>query len=405
MVAKRGAVTDPEAVGAGVQKVLDTKRGEMQQATGALYRQVREKRGDTAAGALETFLDVMDDPDLTDNPTFDAMRTGVMRRLQRFGMAGESGMLRNGAVANISQAEELRKFVGGLGDGKDPAVRMMRGKMIDALDDDVVNTVGDDAFKAARASARARFQEFGKTFAGKMADSAIAPELVTRRILGPGVRNSDVRALKQSFFTGTPEQVERGQQAWNDLGAHALSDFFGRSRMQDGTLSAAALAKAFAKDGAKLKELLSPEEFSQMRRIVNAARDANTNVPFSAVNHSNTASAAANMFAPEAGGAPVGRKVIGNILQHAGAMLTFGPSGNIALAVGKQGVAEVAAQRSARAMMDKVRLAQNPEAAAAAMRALNAKASKDAAFRAAIQRGKDGGLYSLFQQSKPRAGR
>src|SRR3546814_1030379 len=103
---------------------------------------LRDTRGDVPAGPLNSFSEVLDSPAVMDNPIFDQMREGVMRRLQRFGMAGQSGLLRNDAVATVSQAEELRKLIGGLGASNDPTVRAGRRMMIDALDDDVVNTLG-----------------------------------------------------------------------------------------------------------------------------------------------------------------------------------------------------------------------------------------------------------------------
>src|SRR3546814_13584497 len=84
--------------------------------------------------------------------------------------------------------------------------------MIDALDDDVVNTLGDDAFKAARQSAKARFDEFSKTFAGRIADEGIPPERLTQRLFG-ATSLKDIRSLKQSLTSGTPEQIARGQTA------------------------------------------------------------------------------------------------------------------------------------------------------------------------------------------------
>src|SRR3546814_15190390 len=95
--------------------------------------------------------------------------------------------------------------------------------MIDALDDDVVNTLGDDAFKAARQSAKARFDEFSKTFAGRIADEGIPPERLTQRLFG-ATSLKDLRSLKQSLTSGTPEQIARGQTAMKGRRYPALSE-------------------------------------------------------------------------------------------------------------------------------------------------------------------------------------
>src|SRR3546814_11639854 len=89
--------------------------------------------------------------------------------------------------------------------------------MIDALDDDVVNTLGDDAFKAARQSAKARFDEFSKTFAGRIADEGIPPERLTQRLLG-ATSLKDLRSLTQSLTSGTPEKITRCQRARTESG-------------------------------------------------------------------------------------------------------------------------------------------------------------------------------------------
>jgi hypothetical protein len=402
LIAARGGARNPEAVGEIVEEVLTTKRKEMQAATGQLYKAVREQRGNASAGSLDTFLNRLDAQDVADDATFDSFRESVMRRLSRFGMAENSGLIRNKAVASVEQAESLRSFIGNLGNGADPNVRRIRAELIDALDDDVVSAVGDDAFKAARASARARFEEFSKTFAGRLADGKVTSEKMVSRILSGS--NKDLRALRESLNTGTPEQIARGQTAWNDIGAQAVDDFFSKARGSnaEGTLSAAKLSAAFKRDGAKLKELLTPEEFDQIAAIVRASQYANTAVPFSAVNNSNTTSAAANLFAAAPGGKPgPGRQVMTNILQHVGAGIAgtaagVGPTLNVALAAGKGVSGSIAARNAAKAALDKVNLAKSPEAAAAALKALQAKASRDAAFRAAVKRWQDGGFYSSF---------
>lgn len=385
LINNRGGAMGAEETGAAVQKALDAKRTEMQQVTSSLYTRIRDMHGDSSAGALPSFRQAIDNADMLDNPTFDAMREGIMRRMSRFGMAGQSGMLRNDSVATVKQAEELRKFIGGLGDGKDPAVRMMRKNLIDALDDDVVAGFGDDAFKQARAAARARFDEFSKTFAGKVADEAIAPEALTRRVLGQGTPLSDVRALKKSLLSGTGDQIARGQQAWDRIGAQALDDLFSQSRKGE-LLSGAALAKNFAKSGPKLRTILSADDFKQLQRIVAAARDATTDVPFSAVNYSNTKSALSNLFQKPT---KEGGNIVKSALQHLGAFVTAGPGGNVALSVGKGVMADAAMSKAAREVERQVSMAASPEAAAAALAKIKDKALRDAVIASLVKRGQD----------------
>lgn len=361
MVKKQGGVVGAEATGMSVQQALDAKRNEMQQATSGLYKRVRDARGEAPAGTLARLRAQLDDPEMQDNPVFDQMREGINRRLQRFGMAGNSGMVRHGAVANIGQAEELRKMIGQLGSNNEPAVKYMRGKLIDALDDDVVDAVGDDAFKAARASAKARFSEFSKTFAGKIADEGIPAERLTQRIFG-ATSLKDLRALKQSLGSGTAEQQARGAEAMSNLRAQALDDLLSPVVSPDGKLNGTALFKKFNANADKYRELLDPADYKTLRRIAMAARDATAEVPFSAVNNSNTTSAAANLFnrLPDSNK----KGILSLLAKHGAAYAAAGPAGNIGMAVADEALKRRASNSASDALARQVQMARSPAAAA-----------------------------------------
>lgn len=305
--------------------------------------------------------------------------------------AGLAALVSSGARpakggVTVTQAEELRKFIGGLGSGIEPSVRMMRREMIDALDEDVVNVVGDDAFKAARASARARFEEFGKTFAGKLADEKVAPEALTRRILGDGVRVSDLRALKRSLFSGTDEQVARGQEAWRGLQAQAIDDLLTKAIDADGNLTGTVLSREFSKSATKFRELLGPDDFKTLRRLSAATRDVKAYPVGHSVNTSNTATTLANLFdntrpAIKEGWAGLLGKVGLRAGAHAGAATVAGPLGNVAVeaarAAGGAAAAAKAEQAAAAAILEKIKLARNPEEAAAAIKAAQQAAASN----------------------------
>lgn len=387
LVRKQGGAVGSEATGSAVQRALDAKRNEMQAATSGLYKQVREARGDAPAGPLNNIRAALDDPELQDNPIFDQMREGINRRLQRFGMAGESGMLRNDAVASIGQAEELRKMIGNLGSSTEPSVKYMRGRLIDALDDDVVDAVGDDAFKAARASAKERFGEFKKTFAGKVADEGIAPEKLTQRLFG-ATSLKDIRSLRKSLTSGTEDQVMRGTEALGNLRAQAVDDLLSPVVSADGKLNGTALFNKFNKGSDKYRALLDPEDYKKLRRIAQASRDATAEVPFSAVNNSNTASAAANLFArlPEKSRSGI----MGLLAKHAGAFTLGGPAGNVAVMVGDEALKRRAGQQAADALSRQVGMAQSPQAAADAMRAAGQQGVRQESLAELIQRIQNG---------------
>lgn len=343
LIQKVGVAGDVEKVGALAAEALRKKEKEMQRVVGQLYQNAREQYGEKSAGPVENFLSQLDNPDLVDNEAFDAMRSSIVRRLQRYGMTGESGLPRQGAVMTVGQAEEMRKFIGGLGNATDPNIRRIRAQLVEALDDDVVAGFGDDAFKQARAAAKQRFAEFKDTLAGKMGAGDVAPERITQRLMSPSTKLSEFRNLKATLLTGEPEQVARGQQAWSSIGAQALDDLFSSARVGENMVSGARLLKNFNKNIARYRELLNREEYVTLNRIVRAARDATVPVDFSNVNTSGTASALANLFADPAKG---GRSGVKTMIAHLAAGFAGGPVANVAVA-GAQEAARTAAERAA----------------------------------------------------------
>lgn len=379
IVRDMGGAKGPEATGKAVEDVLDTKRGEMQRVTSSLYKQVRDTRGDEAVGRLDILRARMTEPEVTYNPKFDEMREGISRWMTANGLISKDGRLTK--PVTVSQAEELRKLIGSLGSNMEPGVRMMRSKLIDALDDDVVGTIGDDAFKAARASARARFEEFSKTFPGKLADEKLAPELLTKRVLGDGVKLSDLRALRKSLTTGTDEQVARGMEAWKGLQTQAVDDLLNKSVDADGNLIGATLSREFNKSALKFREILPPEDFKMLRRLSAATRDVKSFPVGHSVNTSNTAVTLANMFEQAPAKVKTGwLKLMAKYgLQHGAAAAVSFPYGNVALEVGRKAAGSVAEQRAASALAEKIRLAQSPEATAAAIREAQSAAASNPA--------------------------
>lgn len=343
LIQKVGVAGDVEKVGALAAEALSKKEKEMQRVVGQLYQNAREQYGEKSAGPVENFLGQLDNPDLVDNEAFDAMRSSIVRRLQRYGMTGESGLPRQGAVMTVGQAEEMRKFIGGLGNATDPNIRRIRAQLVEALDDDVVAGFGDDAFKQARAAAKQRFAEFKDTLAGKMGAGDVAPERVTQRLMSQSTPLSDFRNLKATLLTGEPDQVARGQQAWSSIGAQALDDLFSSARVGENMVSGARLLKNFNKNIARYRELLNREEYVTLNRIVRAARDATVPVDFSNVNTSGTASALANLFADPTKG---GRSGVKTMIAHLAAGFAGGPVANVAVA-GAQEAARTAAERAA----------------------------------------------------------
>ena len=389
LVGKQGGSKGAEATGEAVQKALDAKRGEMQLVIGRLYDKVREDRGDEIVGTLDNLRELMSSPDVTDNATFDGMSDSLSRRMARINPEGSAGV-------TVNQAEELRKFIRGVGSTADPAVRMMRSKLIDALDDDVVSVIGDDAFKTARASAKARFDEFSKTFAGRIADEGIAPERLTKRVLSETTSLDDLRAMRKSLLSGSDDQMARGKEAWQGLKAQALDDFLSRSMNDEGKVLGGQLSREFVKQSAKFRELLDPADYKELRRLVLASRDATVAPPGSAVNYSGTGPMLANLF--QSAKPKVREGWIKFMAKHLTAGVVSFPAGNVALEVGTRAAASAAQQRAASALFRRVELARSPEATAKAIEQLRTAAKANPAAADLFER------YGLAGKGAARGG-
>lgn len=285
-----------EIAGRNTQDALSLKRDEMQQAIGGLYRQAREQFGDVGVPNLDGLWTKMADPSFRNNPKFGEMGQGITNLLKDFGVIDDMGRNIPGAQLTLSQAEELRKFIGTLGNSSDDAIIAMRSQFRNALDDDVLQGVGGNPFIEARNAARARFAEFKKTYPGKLADSGVAPERITTNLRQAGVRNDDVRDLRRSLLTGTKEQRKRGFQALQLLRQQTIGDIVAPSISPDRAVNGSKLLRDVTGGRDKLAELLTPGQLNRLDDYSQAAFDATAQVPHSAVNNSGTGAALANLF-------------------------------------------------------------------------------------------------------------
>jgi len=355
-----GVADDVEKVGLQAADALKKKEREMQQVVGRLYTQAREKFGDKSAGPMPTFLEKLDDPDFVDRIDNASILDSVYKRLGRFGMLGESGLPRRDAVMTVGQAENLRSFIGKLGNSIDPNIQSVSRELIDALDDDVVAGFGDDAFKEARSAARQRFSEFKNTLSGRIGQGTIASEKITEKVLSSS--NAEVRKLKATLLSGSGEQRLRGQQAWSSIGAQAVSDLFNKANIGENILSGKTLKKVFNSNIAKYRELLGREDFVTLNRIVRAAGDANIDVDFSSINRSGTASQLEAIFSDDIAKAKSGLK---NMLQQlAVAMTPAAGLGNVALAASQQATETAVERAAADAAAQRAMLATSPSSTA-----------------------------------------
>lgn len=352
-IGRVGIADDVEKVGIQASEALRKKQEEMQKVVGQLYKSAREQYGEKSAGSVANFLNRLEDPNLVDDAAFDTFRQSINNRLSRFGMLGDSGLPRKDAVMTVNQAEEMRRFIGGLGSGSDPNVRRIRGDLIEALDDDVVAGFGSDAFQQARSAAKARFGEFKDTLAGKIGEGVIKSDAVTKKLMSQSTGIADIRKLKSTLLSGDRDQVARGQQAWSSIAAQSVTDLFQKARTGDNLLSGTLLRKAFNDKFAnpKFRELLTRDEFVQLNRIVRAAGDANIDVDFSSINRSGTAAELEAIISERTAEPRAGIRNM--IAQLAMALTPAGGIGNVALMAGQkvtEKAGETAAKKAAEMM-------------------------------------------------------
>lgn len=394
IVDDQGGTIGAEASGQRVSDALAAKNQQLGEEVGALYRNVRETMGDVRVPSLENLKAAQAHPDWADNAEFDSMVAALNKRLLRYADA-DDGV----AGLSVKQAEETRKFIAGLGPNNAQGYSMRR-VLQDGLDADVLDNVGGAPFAEARAAAAARFAEFKGTYPGRIADEGIPPELLSQRIMNAPI--SDLRALRASLDTPA------GQEAWQGLRAQALDDFFRGGLSNDGSnvaINGKALADRFTKQAPRLREILEPDTYKDVRRLSLAARDAESPPVGSYTNYSNTASAAGadagslfgNITEPRALGVAGKTAVRGTAALAGGLLGSFGgPLGNTGGAAGGL-AAGMALEKSLLARAQEKYLAQLAEQAAlarnpaAAAQALTLPDVDDAARLFAERWGKVGG--------------
>lgn len=398
-----------EATGRNIKTIVEGRNKRLGEDVSALYTQARDQFGDAPVGELDNLWSTMADPSWRNNPKFGSMNSSITGMLKDFGAIDDAGASIPGVSLNLSQANELRKFIGNLGEGNDPSVRAARKMLTDALDNDVLANIGDDAFKTARTAARDRFTEFESGLTSKMARDGMFDEALPRRITGQGVSHQQVRDL----YGTLSQEGEAGQQAIDQLRKQVFADLFDNPRvmMDDGTtttVNGKTLWNNFSSNRDRYREIFGDELFPQVEDYVIAARDATVQPAMSSVNTSGTAAMLMNnqprmgdVFAPPQLAEPgfavrhapaIGGAIGGFIGGATGGVVGSGTGGAMGAAAGR-GVQALAEKRAAAAMdamtQRQIGMAVDPYAAAAALDEvglLGARRAQEEAQRQAYRR-------------------
>lgn len=289
-----GAQATAHDAGDGAINAVRAKFAEMQGEVSMLYDDIRAAKGDKYGLSPNRILKVLDEA--SDDANSSSIVDSTRARMRRLGVIDKDNQViaagpNSERVLTVRQAEELRKWIGGL-KGDDRTKRMV----IEALDDDVFESTGEDAFKVARDKARARFSEFESKILSDVVDGKAAPDsLFERYVMGKSATADDLARFRDSLTTGNTLQVQRGTQAWNDIRrqtAERILQKAANGNADEGMLSYPQLRKVIEQIGDKKLEVLFGVEGRQLYgRLLTALRDTSFTPGLAPINTSNTSNA------------------------------------------------------------------------------------------------------------------
>lgn len=278
-----GAATQ-EGRGMTVMSSLDDLAKASQKDVSSVYDTVRQSRGEELASDARNLHSTLND--LSDSPAADPVTEAAKRRLTKLGMMDKDGNLTDKSLT-VTQAEGLRQFI-----NQQPNA-YGKSQIIKAIDQDVVGGLGEDAFKGARAGAKARFDmlnnpatqkalnNIGELSQGKSAQTFIKSQIIS-------APEQDVNSLIATIGN-MPDQAQRAT-AMNAIRGGVMEHLQDAAVLNNGQFSGAKLQKAMDAIGEnKLKMVLGPDAHAKLSSLSRAASDATYEPPYSSVNYSNTA--------------------------------------------------------------------------------------------------------------------
>jgi len=296
-----GQIPDDIDAGELTFNAVNNLWGKSQEAVSRLYKQVRNTVGDTGSIQPSKLQNVI--AENIDNLTGEKVIGSVDARVGR--------LLEKSEGLTINQAEELRKWIGSLADGGDPNLQRLKRAFVDALDDDVIDSVGDDAFSQARDAARARFKAFETKLVNSIVEDKTSPDKAFQKVLSADQR--DLVGLKKNLLS-SPD----GAAAWEQIRKQVIQHIWdkaypsipGAEEMFSGTNFQKALSKLGDR---RLQVLFEPQEVQKLREIAKAGVAMTRTPPYSAVNWSNTAPATYQLLKNMGGNIPF----LGNSISNA----------------------------------------------------------------------------------------
>jgi hypothetical protein len=280
------SVDDVIDSGESIMSAVRGRYDQTQKAVSALYNRARSQYGDVDGIDISGLVGKVDE--LGDDESLRPITNSVMNILKRRGLVNKEGEL-TGRTLTVAQAEGIRKQIRNFG-GNKSADNWVKSQIIDTLDDDVFNALGDDVFAGARNAAKNRFREFEQKIAdriinGKMGDKAFD------NIIKSDSR--DILALKKTL-----DRAPGGQQAWNNLKGQVidlLNDKATQGMGPDGMFNGTQMKKELNRIGRrKLQAIFGDAETENLFKLADVAVDMTREPGMAAVNYSNSAPALMN---------------------------------------------------------------------------------------------------------------
>lgn len=381
--------------GAVQKKFADTGK-----AVSSAYNQVRDQLGDNAGLIPDSVKKAASD--LSDivpaRPWVDTVTNMIAKFQKEAAPEGATAEQVANSPITVNQAESIRKMIGGLGDGS-PTAKHFQNVMKSAVENDVIGTAGDDAFKDARAMAADRFNHFGGPMAQKIINGDVTPETIfSKAVQSKSGSIDDLQAMKDILTKNSPDGGADAMKALQQRTGNWLLEQATRGK-PDAPVTYEALKNAANQLGdKKMAIIFGPEGAKNLRSIQAAAQDALTVPDMAAVNFSNTAAGINRTTVPTVKGflqSPVGQATSGVLNSTLDSVPVVGGlyrGARAAAGTLREQAAANAAKQAA------VEATQGSAASTVAGKAAAQKAAQDAARRAAskVQPGQNPSLRALL---------
>ena len=267
------------STGQSVLGAIDQKALAVDDTINGIYKQAREAAGEAKNIRLGRLVEGLR-KELPLSESRGNIAKSVTNLLKENGVIGDGFKVQ--ARMDANQAEEVRKLLNKLS-GENPKQSGLVRELKEALDLDVAEVVGRDAFVDARKAysafrkdierlKRTKFDKNTKSTVLDLLEGRINEDQVFERIvLQKSTSRADVAKLKQFLTTG--EGSEGGKQAWNNLRGETMRWVFnnsasGKNDIGSPILSSAKFDKSLERIGdQKLGLLFNKEELNTVRQL------------------------------------------------------------------------------------------------------------------------------------------